>query len=154
MRSSRIDDRTEILNLLYRYAELIDDGDFAGIGELLADCEMSGVGMPPVRGARAIAGLYKMTTRRFDNGTPNTAHIITNPIVEVGPDSLTATVRSRFTVFQSAGGVPLQPIITGRYRDGFEKVEGAWRFATRYLDPRLAGDLSQHLMIDLPPAGG
>ena len=146
MRSSRIDDRTEILNLLYRYAELIDDGDFVGIGELLADCEMSGVGMPPVRGARAIAGLYKMTTRRFDNGTPNTAHIITNPIVEVGPDSLTATVRSRFTVFQSAGGVPLQPIITGRYRDSFVRDDSEhWRFSQRMFYVDQIGDLSQHL---------
>jgi hypothetical protein len=131
---------------------LIDDGDFEGIGDLLADCEMSGVGMPPITGARAITGIYKMTTRRFDNGTPNTAHVITNPIVDVASDGQSATVRSRFTVFQATGGVPLQPIIAGRYRDGFEKAEGVWRFATRYLDPRLAGDLSQHLMIDLPPS--
>lgn len=148
-----IDARTEILNLLYRYAELIDDGDFDGIGELLADCVMSGVGMPPVSGARAIAGLYKMTTRRFEDGTPQTAHVITNPIVEIADDGSTATVRSRFTVFQCTDGVPLQPIITGRYVDGFEKAEGRWRFATRYLDPRLAGELSHHLLIDLPPAG-
>jgi hypothetical protein len=140
---------------LYRYAELIDDGDFEGIGQLLADCEMAGVGMPPMRGARAITRLYETTTRRFDDGTPHTAHVITNPIVDVdvGADRVTATVRSRFTVFQCTDGVPLQPIIAGRYVDGFEKVENGWRFATRYLDPRLVGDLSQHLMIDLPPAG-
>ena len=32
-----MDSATEIKNLLYRYAELIDSGDFKGIGELFGD---------------------------------------------------------------------------------------------------------------------
>lgn len=106
--------------------------------------------MPPIRGARAITRLYEHTTRRFDDGTPHTAHVITNPIVDVAEDGESAAVRSRFTVFQAAPGIALQPIVAGRYVDGFERVDGRWRFATRYLDTRLVGDVSHHLLIDLP----
>lgn len=41
-------DKLEITELLYRYAELIDSGDFEGVA-----------------GADAIAGLFATTTRRF-----------------------------------------------------------------------------------------
>ncbi len=138
---------------MFRYAELIDDGDFVGIGQLLAECEMSGGGMPPIRGARAIARIYETTTRRFAEGTPRTSHVITNPIVVIDEGGSAAIVRSRFTVFQATDGVPLQPIVAGRYVDTFQKVDGTWRFATRSLDPRLVGDVSEHLLIELPSDG-
>ncbi|MFF9001018.1 hypothetical protein ACF1GW_29535 [Streptomyces achromogenes] len=40
-------------NLLARYAELVDDGDFAGLGLLLADATFVGSGTP-VSGRKAI----------------------------------------------------------------------------------------------------
>ena len=142
-----IDDVTAILNLLHRYAELIDDGDFRGVGELLADAEVSGPGMRPLRGAEAVAALYEATTRRHADGTPRTAHVITNPIVELDGDR--ATVRSRFLVVQATEAVPLQAIVAGRYLDEFERVDGRWRFASRHMDPRLLGRLDDHLHIEL-----
>ncbi len=103
--------------------------------------------MAPVAGAAAVTRLYEHTTRRFDDGTPRTAHVITNPIVEIDGDR--ARVRSRFLVLQATDGLPLQAIITGRYDDAFERVAGEWRFASRHLEPRLLGRLDQHLHIDL-----
>ena len=41
---------------------------------------------------------------------------------------------------------PLQPIITGRYHDRFESVDGTWRFSERAYLMDLTGDLSSHLM--------
>jgi hypothetical protein len=48
----------------------------------------------------------------------------------------------------SAPGLPLQPIITGSYRDRFEKVDGAWRFSERRELVGETGDLSAHLLRD------
>ena len=42
-----------------------------------------------------------------------------------------------------------QPVISGRYLDGFERVDGVWRFATRKMYVDLVGDLSQHLLFEL-----
>ena len=52
-------------------------------------------------------------------------------------------------VFQATPSVPLQPIVTGRYRDRFERVDGEWRFAEREMGVEQFGDVSDHLLIDL-----
>jgi hypothetical protein len=36
-------------------------------------------------------------------------------------------------------------VITGRYRDRFDKVDGTWRFADRAVVIEQVGDLSAHL---------
>lgn len=61
----RVADQLAITELLYRYAELIDAGDFDGVGQLLARCTVGGPGSPTITGAAAIAQLYATTTRRY-----------------------------------------------------------------------------------------
>jgi ketosteroid isomerase-like protein len=141
-------DAIAITNLLYRYAELIDAGDYEGIGEHLAHAVVTADGAEgETSGAEAIAAMYHATTRKYDDGTPLTKHVITNPIVEVAGE--TATCRSYYTVLQKAGDAPLRPIITGRYRDEFEKVDGEWRFSRRHMGIDQIGDLSLHLLIEV-----
>ena len=127
------DARGSIENLLYRYAELIDAGDYEGIGELFAHGShrrrRRARRWPP--GAEAVAKLYYTTTRKYDDGTPKTQHILTNPLVEFGPDGTTATCRSRFTVLQQTDVLPLQAIISGAYVDSFELVDGTWRYTEK-----------------------
>lgn len=145
------DARGEIEQLLYRYAELIDAGDFDGVGALLDHATIvSPEGAAGPSGRDAIARLYEHTTRRYpDDGTPHTQHVITNVIVEVDEAAGTAEARSRFTVLQALDDFPLQPIVAGRYRDRFERVDGAWRFCERCMMPEHFGDLSRHMLIDL-----
>lgn len=142
--------RGEIENLLYRYAERIDEGDFAGVSDLFAHAEITVEGTEAsTRGREAIQKLYETTTRRYeDDGTPKTKHVITNLLIEVDEEGDHATCRSYFTVLQQTPKLALQPIITGRYRDGFERVDGVWRWATRHMILDQFGDLSQHLMMD------
>ena len=45
---------------------------------------------------------------------------------------------------QEAPGFPLQAYIAGRYRDTFERVDGAWLFAERVYIVDLLGDMSAH----------
>jgi 3-phenylpropionate/cinnamic acid dioxygenase small subunit len=147
-----MDARGSIENLLYRYAELIDAGDYEGIGELFAHGAIADEqGRPMATGAEEVAALYHATTRKYPDGTPRTQHILTNPLVEIDDDGAAATCRSRFTVLQQTDVLPLQAIISGAYVDRFECVGGTWRYAEKRMCMRLFGDLSQHLLIDVAP---
>ena len=71
------DDRSEAAELLARYGELIDAGDFAGVGQLLSEAVVEGPdGTPIAQGSAEIEALYVAMTRRFEDGTPRTAHIL------------------------------------------------------------------------------
>lgn len=158
--------------LLADYAARIDAGDFAGVGELLGDCQVTMAdGTEIASGPEAITRLYELTTRRYPDGTPLTHHVITNLIVEPEPldevdqvgdvpsplagDESIAVVRrwrarSCFTVFQATDDLPLMPIVAGRYRDVVDELaDGTWQFRRRSMEPRLLGALDQHLLIDL-----
>jgi 3-phenylpropionate/cinnamic acid dioxygenase small subunit len=137
-------DKLEIHELLYRYAELIDAGDFDGVGHLLGRATFAGVG-----GAEAIAALFAETTRRYPDArnSPRTRHLVLNPIVDINGDI--ASARSTFCVVQQTETVALQPIVVGRYTDTFARDETAWFFTERQVDVEMVGDVSAHLMIGL-----
>ncbi|MCH9722013.1 MAG: nuclear transport factor 2 family protein [Actinomycetia bacterium] len=139
------DDRAAVLELLYRYAELVDSGDFVAVGRLLDRAEFGGVGTATVSGAANIAGLFAMTTRRFEAGTPMTRHLVLNPIVQIDGD--TASARSTFCVVQATDLVPLQPVVVGRYLDRFARA-GGWHFTRRITDVEMVGNTADHLLID------
>jgi hypothetical protein len=150
---STTEDRLAVTELLYRYAELIDAGDFDGVGQLLARATFGGTGPQGVSGAEKIAKLFAMTTRRYiDHGnTPRTRHLVLNPIVELSPER-TATSRSTFCVVQHTETVPLQPIVVGRYFDAFscdpEDGPAGWYFTERKVEVEMVGDIAAHLMVD------
>lgn len=130
-------DRAIVTELLARYAEAIDAGDFDAVGRLLADATVEDAdGNEIASGATAIARLYAATTRRHDDGTPRTAHVVTNVIVDPvdGRDD-EVEMRSRFTVFQATDALPLQPVVVGRYVDRVRRVDGRWTFVRRRMTP-------------------
>jgi ketosteroid isomerase-like protein len=142
-----------IAKLMYTYAERIDAGDFAGIADVFADATLTFEGFEDgVSGRKAVQSLYERTTRRYENGTPRTKHVITNIIVDVADDGASATSRSSFTVLQAVpGALALQPIIAGRYHDGFAYVQGQWRFTSVHIIIDLVGDLGHHMLLDVIP---
>lgn len=142
--AERLADKLAVTELLYRYAELIDAGDFDGVGELLGRGSFMGV-----TGAPAIAALFASTTRRFPEhgNTPRTRHLVLNPIIDV--DGAQATSRSTFCVVQQTDTVALQPIVVGRYADVFARDEVGWYFTERKVDVEMVGDVSEHLNIAL-----
>ena len=83
----------------------------------------------------------------YDDGTPRSKHVITNLLIEVDAERGTGTCRSYFTVFQQTDTLALQPIVAGRYRDEFTRVDHVWRFTRREMIVDLTGDLSQHLLF-------
>lgn len=135
----------QIKNLIYRYAELIDAGDLAGVAALLERARLLGPdGAEQGKGPDSIEAIYRGFTRLYPDGTPLSHHVTTNIILEVDGDS--ASARSYFTVLQATPDLPLQPVIAGRYHDTFSRDAGGWYFSSRQMLPRLAGDLSAHLL--------
>lgn len=143
-------DRLAITDLLYRYAELVDAGDYDGVAALFEHGAIGSVGTDHVdAGVEAVLARYIDWTKRHADGTPRTKHVTSNVIVELGADGVSATARSYFTVLQQTDVIPLQPIIAGRYEDRFERVDGMWRFVHRQMIPELVGDLRDHLLQNL-----
>ncbi|MEU8544050.1 nuclear transport factor 2 family protein [Streptomyces sp. NPDC048717] len=113
-----------IENLVARYAELVDDGDFTGLGLLLANATFSGGGAP-VHGRNAIEQMFRNTLVIHDDGTPRTHHVTSNIAIEIDERTDTAVARSYVTVLQALPDLPLQTIAAGRYRDRFEHFAGS-----------------------------
>lgn len=143
------DGYVEILNVIHRYPELIDAGDFAGVGEMLRDATVvfeadDGSVVAEFTGSEQVAASYAMVRLHAD-GTPRTRHVITNPIVDIDEVAGTATCRYYVTVFQQTDTFPLQPIWANRYEDQLRRVDGAWRIVRRRGFGHRPGDTSQHL---------
>jgi 3-phenylpropionate/cinnamic acid dioxygenase small subunit len=139
-----------ITSLMFRYAECIDAADFDGIASLFADAVMTNEGVEgEIAGGDAIKQLYANTNRVHDDGTLRTRHLTTNVVVDIDEKAGSANARSSFVVFQQTPKLPLQPIVTGRYRDRFETDDGAWRFSQRHIIVDHVGEVREHLKFDL-----
>lgn len=137
----------QITNLLYRYAEAIDSGDFDSAAALFAHARLK-VGDDAETDAAGMLALWRRLIIIHPDGTPRTKHVVTNPIVGIDGDA--ATCRSYYTVLQQTAGFPLQVVVSGRYHDRFERVDGRWRFTYRdYTLIDQYGDLSHHLSQDI-----
>lgn len=144
-----LDDARQIENLVYEYAERIDAGDFAGVAQLFAHGRIEAAPGVVIEGEDEVRRFYENATRIHDDGTPRTRHVTTNVIVETDDAAGLARARSSFTVLQQTDELALQPIIVGRYRDTFHRVDGAWSFDTRTMFVDLTGDLDHHLLFEL-----
>ena len=143
-----MDDYRAIEALLYRYAELMDAGDFAAIGRLFARARiLAPASDKAYAGADEVRGLYEASARRYPNGTPCTQHLTSNARIELDGDA--ARCWSRFTVFQAVERLPFQPVIAGRYEDRFARDASGWHFTERTMYVDLVGDLSHHLLYEL-----
>ncbi len=141
-------DQEQVADLIYAYAERLDGGDFAGLGNLFARATLrshrSGqVGNGNVHtGAEAVQQLYQSRVRLYD-GVPCTKHVTTNLTIEIQDDA--ATARSYFAVLQARPELPLQAIIAGRYHDTFARDGAGWFFRDRLILVDLIGDMRFHL---------
>ena len=133
-----------IERLISTYAELVDGGDFAAVGLLLADATFMGAA-GSLSGGDAIEKMLRDNVMLYDDGTPRTKHVTTNLAIDVDEQAGTAASRSYFTVLQAPPDMALQPIVSGRYYDRFERHQWHWRFVERRVQTDLVGDVSRHL---------
>ena len=139
-------DGDHVRGLLGRYCQLIDAGDFAGVGALMASAVLCAEdGTPVAAGAAEVEKLYAGLVRVHADGTPGTQHVVTNTVLEEAPEGA-ITARSSYVVLQALPDLPLQPIVTGSYVDTFDRDEhGSWRFRERRFSIGRAGVLDHHL---------
>lgn len=140
-----------VRNLLGRYCERMDLGDFAGIGELFAHGHLAFEdGSVLARGADEVAAFYAKGTQ-LHAGSPRTKHLVVDTVLEPGDDGRSMVARSSYLVLQAVDGeVALQPIIAGRYVDEFRRADDAgWRWHERRFTVDLLGDLTHHLTFEL-----
>jgi 3-phenylpropionate/cinnamic acid dioxygenase small subunit len=133
-----------IQNLIATYAELVDDGNFAAVGVLLAEATFTG-GAGSVSGRDAIEKMLLDSVIVYGDGTPRTKHITTNVVIEIDEESGTAVSRSYFTALQALPNLTLQPIVSGRYQDGFARRDDRWQCVERRVRTDLVGDMTHHL---------
>jgi 3-phenylpropionate/cinnamic acid dioxygenase small subunit len=147
---------SQIANLLYRYAECMDNGDFAGAAALFEHARLRvGGGPGGTIEAATMLSLWKSGVVVYPDGTPRTKHVVTNPIIEVDEAAGTASCRSYYTVMQHTDDFSLQPIVAGRYHDQFQCVDGVWRYSFRdYSLMDMVGDVSHHLTGPIASARG
>jgi 3-phenylpropionate/cinnamic acid dioxygenase small subunit len=139
-----------ITSLMFTYAECVDRADFDGIAALFEQGRITNEGVDgAIVGPDAVRRLYQHTNRVHDDGTTRTRHINANPIVDIDEAAGRATARSVFVVFQQTPALPLQPIVSGRYRDTFVRTADQWRFDTRHIVVEHVGDVREHLTFDL-----
>lgn len=149
-----MDDSRHIENLIYRYAQLIDQGDLPGVAELFRH----GAIISPAHNSRRegydeVLQMYELSCRLHEpSGTPLTRHVTTNVIIDV--DGSRASASSYYCVLQATDALPLQPIIAGHYHDTFHQVKGTWCFATREMYVDLIGDCSEHLLYSTEGLSG
>lgn len=132
-----------IRNLLGTYTEVMDAGDFDGLGALFAHGRISDPkGREIAAGQAAVTSLWKAMVRLYD-GSPRTRHLLSGPIIDV--DGETATCRSSFAVLQRFEDGSLHPVAAGRYRDTFGVTDGHWHFTERQFFLEQEGDMTQHM---------
>ena len=142
---------TAICNLLYRYAEAIDEGRLEDAAALFRHARIETGAAGPLD-ADGLLALWRKILVIHPCGTPRTRHLVTNPILDIDEAAGTATSRSCFTVMQATDDLPLQIIASGRYHDRFARIDGKWCFVARdYRKLDFIGDLSRHLNIAIKP---
>ncbi|HWC33542.1 MAG TPA: nuclear transport factor 2 family protein [Mycobacteriales bacterium] len=144
------DSHEQIRNLLGRYCERMDAGDFAGLAALFADGRLSDEqGDVFATGSGEMQSMWERQTMLYD-GSPRTRHVTANPVIDVDEAGGTATCTSSYVVFQGVDDFAFQPIVSGRYSDRFARGDGeVWRFTERRYAVDHVGDLSHHLNFDV-----
>jgi hypothetical protein len=142
------EDVLAVTNTLNTYAWLNDEGDWPGVAQLLSGATLQLFRGPDAlpsdvfAGREQIAGFYD--TVQVHDGGPCTRHLITNVVIEMGEDGVSAQTWAYFTVIQSLPDFPLQPIVSGRYRDAFAKGDDGWHFTRKEIFVDHTGDVSRH----------
>jgi len=136
----------EISAIIYGYADALDTGDFERLGSYFRHGQVRVNESDDVyEGTDGVLGMFRTFTRFYD-GIPCTKHVTTNLRVEVDDAGNRATAQSYFTVLQARPDFPLQVVISGRYLDTFERLDGNWYLADRFEYCDLIGDLRSHLV--------
>jgi ketosteroid isomerase-like protein len=128
--TSQLEDKHVIEELIARYNQSLDGGDYAQWVACWADdAVLDGIGKLLTGKAQiqAFADQYESTTRSRINGLK---HYTVNILSTVTGDKATS---SSYLQLVSTTDKGVKIIFTGRYEDDLKRVNGQWQFARRKL---------------------
>ena len=99
---------TEIANLLYRYAELMDGGELEAVAEMFRHARMKSRSAGELLDNAGMLEQWRRFVKIYPCGTPRTKHVVTNPIIEVDAGRTVDVVFTKgFSLeAEAAGGAP------------------------------------------------
>jgi SnoaL-like domain len=137
----------EIEQQIYRMGYALEAGDFDAVGAMLAHATFGAdrIGRRVFRGRDEIREQYRRTNIVYPEGGRRTKEIYTNVLVDIDLDAGTARSTTSFTVAQQVPGERFELLVAGRYEDEWERVDGEWRWADRYIVAQYHNDLRRHM---------
>lgn len=146
--------RQAIEEIMFTYAEGIDQGDIETMAQLFAQGAIVLPDGGEIKGYQEVFDAYTGMVMFYDENenlvpykrnecTPRTRHVVTNLIFDFDDDVTCADVRSYFSVYQTLDGKN-EVIAGGRYVDRFERTKQSWHLATRIIHFDNMGDMSRH----------
>jgi 3-phenylpropionate/cinnamic acid dioxygenase small subunit len=124
-----ITDRTAITEVLYTYARLVDERDFAAVAGVFTDDCLAEYGLREDDTMRSAAAVVGWLTRQLADGTA-TSHHISNVLIAF-TDTDNAETTSYVHAWHGIAGAPVDPIVLARYVDRFVRTPTGWRIAHR-----------------------
>ncbi len=137
----------EILNLMYEYCWLVDQGRYKEIGELFAEADIYfGDHLAYSRDPEGFSHMFDANISYAPDNTPRTIHMCIDPVITIDETAGTAKAKHYTVVVQGIPGkFTPQVIVMDTKFDTFKRGEdGKWRFASRKMGSRCAGDVSHH----------
>lgn len=133
LKPNPFEDRVEIEDVLYRYAEALDRRDWDLLGEVFtadAVAEYSGIG----RTAEGLAQIVEVVSTALAN-VDVSHHVISNPRIELDGDSASSRcyLRAQHRTDRPQAGDPFYEV-GGVYHDRLVRTEAGWRIAQRRLE--------------------
>lgn len=124
-----LEDELAIRRLKHEYCQTVDAGDYETWVELFTpDGLFAQAGEEPVSGR---AELCSMIRDEFDDAFAETAHVTTNPVIEIDGDVASGRWYITFVYETTDGRVGWNQ---GVYDDTYRRVDGEWRIAESTVD--------------------
>ncbi|RBQ06730.1 nuclear transport factor 2 family protein [Pedobacter miscanthi] len=127
---NKISDERAIENLMVAYAFANDDADIARLGELFKDATFW-IDQMSAKGKEEISAVATSMIQVLENGRSATTHEITNIIIEIAQDGLSASAQAYWTLYKTVSGEPRTAVMSGRYSDKFTFGKDNWHFLER-----------------------
>lgn len=118
------EDREAIRRLKHEYCYLIDDGDYEEWVDLFTDDGQFSLGETTFAGHDE---LYEFATERFDSVYETTAHVVSNPLIDVEGDEATGRWYLMLAYRTPDGEVGWKQTT---YEDEYRKVDGEWKIVS------------------------
>jgi len=115
------EERLAIRRLKHEYCHAVDAGNYdEWVALFTEDGTFERDGAAPIEGRRA---LREMITGEFDESFEYTAHVVTNPVIDVDGDVATGRWYVTLVYEQPDGTVGWNQ---GVYEDAYRRVDGQW----------------------------